>query len=205
MREDSGGATEIRIPLERHRAGDPAAREELLAVAADRLTRLARKMLRMNPRVARWEQTDDVVQDAALQLFRALETIRPESERSFFNLAALKIRHTLIDMARHYHGPQGAGAHHESLTRDAEASPQVAGPADQTHDPAPLAAWTEFHRAIDALPDEDRELFDLLWYHDQTQAEAARILGITERVLGTRWRQARIRLHRALGDALPGA
>ena len=62
----------------------------------------------------RWEQTDDVVQNALVRLRRALETTSPESVRSFVNLAAVQIRRELIDLARHYHGPNGMGAHHES-------------------------------------------------------------------------------------------
>jgi RNA polymerase sigma-70 factor (ECF subfamily) len=53
------------------------------------------------------------------------------------------------------------------------------------------------------LPAEEREVFELLWYHGLTQAEAARVLGTTERVVGSRWRRARLRLHRELGDRPP--
>ena len=39
--------------------------------------------------------------------------------------------------------------------------------------PIHLADWTEFHEQVDALTDEHREVFNLLWYQDLTQAEAA--------------------------------
>ncbi len=40
--------------------------------ACERLTRLARKMLKDFGRVRRWEETDDVVQNALLRLYRTL-------------------------------------------------------------------------------------------------------------------------------------
>ena len=38
-------------------------------------------MLRDYPRVGRWEQTDDVLQNALLRLWRALEDVRPATAR----------------------------------------------------------------------------------------------------------------------------
>ena len=204
-----GGApdrtTEIQLRLDRIRAGDGAARAELLRIAGDRLARLARKMVKGYPGVRRWEQTDDVSQNAAMRLFRALEGQAPESARSFFNLAAVQIRRELIDLARHYYGPRGPGKQHASQGDFAGGSRELpAGDqAVDTHDPSRLAAWTEFHAQIDVLPDEAREVFDLLWYQGLSQAEAASILGVTERVVKYRWRSARLKLHERLDGRIP--
>ena len=103
----SNRSTVIQGWLDRLRAGDDAARVALLETAGARLVRLAHKMLKGFPRVRRWEQTDDVLQNAILRLYRALESTAPESVRSFFNLAAVQIRRELIDLARHYEGPSG--------------------------------------------------------------------------------------------------
>jgi len=75
--------------------------------------------------------------------------------------------------------------------------------AESTNEPARLATWTEFHERVEGLPDEDRALFDLLWYQGLTQAEAGDILGVSERTVNTRWVKARLKLHRALGGQLP--
>jgi RNA polymerase sigma-70 factor (ECF subfamily) len=208
MADASDQTIAIQDRLDRLRAGEAAAREELLAIAAQRLSRLAQRMLRDNPRIRRWEETDDVLQNATLHLYQALATIRPDSVRSFFNLAAAQIRRELIDLARHHYGPLGVGAHYESRAGadgvgSEEATP-LQDPADDTNEPARLASWTEFHDRIGALPDEEREVFHLLWYHELTQAEAAKVLGTTERVVGSLWRRARYRLHRELGGASPG-
>ena len=81
-------STQIRRCIDRLRAGDATARDELLAHASHRLTRLTRKMLRDFPRVHRWEQTDDVFQNAAVRLCRALGEVQPATVADFFRLAA---------------------------------------------------------------------------------------------------------------------
>src|SRR5262245_15871701 len=128
-----------------------------------------------------------------------------ETSRDFFRLAALNIRRELLDLAKHYYGPQGQGAHHASSPGgDASAdAPQGADPADLSHEPGRLAIWGEFHRHIGGLPDEEREVFDLLWYQGLGQAEAAELLGISERTLKRRWQAARLSLHEALHGEVP--
>jgi RNA polymerase sigma-70 factor (ECF subfamily) len=201
----SDRSTVIQGWLDRLRAGDDAARAALLECAGERLVRLARKMLGRFPGVRRWEQTDDVLQNALLRLHRALEGTAPESVRSFFNLAGVLIRRELIDLARHYASPRVPLARHESgvpLDDPRGSLPARAG-ADQTDDPARLAAWTEFHHQVEHLADEDREVFDLLWYQGLTQGEAAGVLGVSEKTINRRWAAARMRLGLALNDRLP--
>ena len=89
--------------------GDSAARDRLIELSAERLRLLARKMLQQFPQVRRWEETDDVWQNASLRLWKALKTCPLESPRHFFHLAALQIRRELIELARHYAGPHGLG------------------------------------------------------------------------------------------------
>jgi RNA polymerase sigma-70 factor (ECF subfamily) len=205
MADATHSTTQIQLRLDRIRAGDHSARDELLAIASERLRRLARKMLRRFPRLRRWEESDDVLQNAALRLWRALNEIRPASVRSFINLAAVQIRRELIDLARHYDGPEGLGRHHASRAgpNSSGTAPRPLDPGTDTDDPAGLAARTEFHERIAALPDQEKEIFDLLWYQGLSQSEAATVLGITERVVRYRWRTARLILHQKLGGRLP--
>jgi len=58
---------------------------------------------------------------------------------------------------------------------------------------------------VEALPDDEKEVFDLLWYQELTQAEAAALLNVSERTIKRRWASARLRLHEILGGELPGA
>src|SRR5262245_38143403 len=108
--------------LERLRSGDAKARNELFAQACGRLERLTRAMLRDYPGVQRWEETGDVYQNAMVRLCRALADVVPPTPRDFYRLAAVQIRRELIDLARHYYGPQGAGAHHASQPGEGDGS-----------------------------------------------------------------------------------
>jgi RNA polymerase sigma factor (sigma-70 family) len=192
--------------IDRLGRGDESARAALLGCAADRLARLARRMLKDYPGVARWEQSDDVTQNALIRLDRALKAVTPSTARDFFRLAAAQVRRELIDLARHYYGPCGLGAHHSSRVGmdDSPGEPGLApNSADSTRDPERLAGWAEFHEAVESLSEADRELFDLLWYQGLTQAEAASILGVSARTVNGRWLAARVRLSDALGGQLP--
>ena len=88
---------------------------------------------------------------------------------------------------------------------DGEASALGAGVAHKALNfPGDLALWTEFHETIDQLPQRLREVFDLLYYHGMTQEEAAAVLGVSDRTVRERWRDAKVELTDLLGDSLPG-
>jgi RNA polymerase sigma-70 factor (ECF subfamily) len=196
--------TQIQHWIERLQAGDRAARNELLKCACDRLVRLTRKMLKGYPSVSPWEEANDVLQSATLRLCRALDAVTPQTPREFFGLAAVQIRRQLLDLARHYTGGRGARAQRAGAEGDsASESEVVEEPPDTTNEPGKLASWSEFHQQVDALPAEEREVFDLLWYQDLSQDEAAAILNVSERTIRRRWQTARLRLHQLLtGEAI---
>jgi RNA polymerase sigma-70 factor (ECF subfamily) len=195
--------TAIQFWVDRLHSGDDSARAALLESAFERLTRLARKMLKSYPRVGRWEQTDDVLQNALIRLDRALRDAAPGTARDFFRLAAVQVRRELIDLARHYQGPEGMDAHHWTWEESADGSSGAPDVGEMTFDPVRLAAWTEFHGRIESLNVEDRELFDLLWYQGLTQAEAAALLELSERQVNRRWIAARLKLGAALDGHIP--
>jgi RNA polymerase sigma-70 factor (ECF subfamily) len=163
-------------------------------------------MLKGYPRLKRWEQTDDIMQNAAVRLYRALEQVRPATAADFFRLAALNIRRELLDLAKHYYGPRGRGRKHATVGRKPDAeneAPAAQEPPDAGGEPERLAAWTEFHRQIERLPEEERETFDLLWYQGLSQVEAAALLNVSDRTIKRRWQSARLKLHEALHGELP--
>ena len=205
---DESESAELDRIIQRSNQGDDEARKRILELAYQRLETLSRSMLRQFPGVRRWEQTDDIWQNAAVKLWQSLERVQIRDAHHFYCLAALHIRRQLIELVRHYYGPLGLGTNQRSVekqdTGDARASDQ-----DQTalqHDTfeaSQLAVWTEFHEAIDQLPQQEREVFDLLWYQDLTQAEAAKLLAISERTIKRRWQAARLSLHNKLQTHLP--
>jgi RNA polymerase sigma-70 factor (ECF subfamily) len=203
MGEDNGHTAVLERWLERLRKGDEAARSEVINHACQRLEALTRRMLRNYSRLRRWEQTGDVLQNAVLRLHRSLASIRPESPAQFYGLAATQIRRELTDLARHHFGPEGPAAHHHTDGAE-QADGPVAKKADADGEPATLAEWTDFHEKVQILPQAEREVFDLLWYEGLTQAEAAQVLGVTERTIKNRWRSAKLQLQQLLGEGPSG-
>ena len=72
-------------------------------------------------------------------------------------------------------------------------------PSSNTLDGAMVQHWTEFHEAVTHLPDDLRAAFDLLWYQEMSQAEAAELLGIAVPTVKLRWMKARLQVQQALG------
>ena len=188
--------------LARLTAGDVSARDELVALACERMRAMAHRMLGRYPTVRRYDDSDDVAQNALVRLHRALATVSPESADQFFGLAALQIRRELIDLARKYAGPESHASHHEtdSIRLDGEIRSRVAEAESYGTAVAELERWARLHEAAAALPDEERRLFDLAWYLGLQQEDAARILGCSVRTVKRRWEQVK----EALRVALPG-
>jgi RNA polymerase sigma-70 factor (ECF subfamily) len=193
--------------FERLQDGDVEARNALITQASDRLLHLTHKMLEDFPRLRRWLGADDVFQNAVLRLIKALRTVRPTTAVEFFRLAARQVRRELLDLTRHYFGPEGMGAHHASVADAAVGStgsdPPIWDGSQSTHDPQRLAAWGAFHERVKRLPEEEREVFDLLWYLGRKQGEVASLLGISVPTVKRRWLGARLKLQKELSPFGP--
>ncbi len=204
MNEQPGNTTVIQGLLQRMAAGDDRAREELIVHSVDRLRRLARKMLRENPAVRRWNETDDVLQNSLVRLHRALATEQPENPRRFIGLAATQIRRELIDLWRHHYGPLGDGAHHASDPGQADSMGQAnplfdQGPKKGDESAINLEDMGRFHDAVEQLPDELREVFKMAFYFGMQQADIASAIGVSTKTVKRRWRDARLALQEMLG------
>lgn len=193
--------------VSRYADGDDVALNELLQRSMNRLEVLTRAMFRDFARLRRWEETGDILQNASLRLYRALQLTRPANVRGYLALASLQIRRELTDLVRSYFGPEGIGANHEthdSVTLDRSSPTALStAAASGSFDPQRLASWSDFHRAADRLPGDEREVFDLIFYQGLSQAEAAELLAISDRTLQRRWQSARLALHDALDGQLP--
>jgi RNA polymerase sigma factor (TIGR02999 family) len=187
--------------LERMRNGDSAARNELVGLAYERLRLLARKMFHHDfPRLGNLHETDSILHQAVLRLFRALQEVQPPSVHDFLTFSAAQIRRVLQDMARQQ-DRRGRKMDEWNASGPALAAHQDL--EDTTLDPSQLAQWSEFHQKVRELPDEEREVVDLYWYQGLTQAETARILGIHEKAVSRRWIRARLKLSEWLPDERP--
>lgn len=195
--------THVRLLLDRLARRDPHAHTALFEHASQRLRAISRRQLRAFAAVARWEQTEDLLQGAAVRLHRALQDVHPPTPADFFRLCSALIRRELIDLKRKLFGPQGLGAHHASPHPRADQGnihPGIEQASDTTFDPLKLARWTELHDRVEKLPAELRDVFDLVWYQDLTHAEAAEALGVSVKTISRRWRDARLALHHLLED-----
>jgi RNA polymerase sigma-70 factor (ECF subfamily) len=199
---DSLKTTELQDLVGRIQAGDRQAADRLIGRSAGRLEVLASRMLKTFPGVRRWEQTDDVLQNALQRLLRTLRNVRPDSVPGFFRLGAQAVRRELIDLARHYSGAHNAAANHESIAdNSSNASPlnRVASREDIRN----LERWTAFHEAVGRLPDPDRELIELGFYEGLDKGEIAGLLGVDERTIRRRWNRVARKLADELGDEIP--
>jgi RNA polymerase sigma factor (sigma-70 family) len=178
--------------LDRMKAGDRAARRELLDRACARLRRLASTMLAGSfPALREQHELDSVVHEAWLRLLQALDQVEPPTVADFFRLAAHKIRQVLLDMADRQR--RRAAREVSGLGGDSDWG-AVASVAGQTLDPARLALWSEFHSRVASLPDDERQVFELHYYLELPQAEIARMLGLHPRKVSYLWVAATDRL-----------
>jgi RNA polymerase sigma factor (sigma-70 family) len=185
-------------------AGDDSARGKLLEICDGRLHRLAHRLLGKFARVRRWDNTDDVSQNAALRLYRALGDTVPDSPRGLMGLMATVIQRELLDLARKHAGAMSYAANHGTNIREGTDGGQVfvvedTQDAGDAHDEEiPLDRWEAFHNAVEALPDEHREVFKLVWYLGADRETAAKTLRSSVRTVGRRWQEAREMVARAV-------
>jgi RNA polymerase sigma-70 factor (ECF subfamily) len=194
-------ASRLEILLERVRRREPGALNELLKYTEGRLRALTHRMLRSYPEVRRRDETGDVLQGALHRLVRALESVQPNNLEHFLRLAALNIRRELLTLARKCRlRPKEMPIGGDRPEGSDDGWHPVPDPASE---PDELASWTEFHEQADALDEPERAVFDLLFYHELTQGEAADVLGVSEKTVQKRWASARRMIVEKTGGRLP--
>jgi RNA polymerase sigma-70 factor (ECF subfamily) len=183
--------------LVRFRDGDEAALDELIRRTAERLERLAGKMLLGFPAVGAREQAEDVLQNALIRLTRSLREVHPPTTADFFRLAAEQIRRELLDLARY---------HRRRSTVNQPFPTAMPEPAETSIPEAnDLDRWQSLHEAVERLPADERQVFALTFYHGRTQVEIGELIGVSDRQARRLWREACLRLNEILGGNLPTA
>jgi RNA polymerase sigma-70 factor (ECF subfamily) len=201
-----GTTTQLQHWIDRMNAGDPSARDALIQRACERLRRLARKIFHDDfRRIRGFEETDDVLQNSLMRLLSALQAVPIASVAELFRLATLQIRRELLDLARKY---PAEGGRRRPAARErpngANAASEAGDPSDSTFDPKRLAFWQEFHERVARLPENERDVFDLLWYQELTQEEAAAVLKVSVPTIKRRWLRGRLKLKDFLEEEVAG-
>ena len=112
-------------------------------------------------------QADELLGAVAERLLKALREARPRTVRQLFALANQHMRWELNDLARRLDEQPAA----VSLRDELVPSPSSSG-SGLTPDGIRML------RAIDELPESEREVFDLVRIQGMTQVEAAQLLGV---------------------------
>jgi RNA polymerase sigma factor (sigma-70 family) len=191
--------------MDRWQAGDRAAADALCRRVARRFELLTRKMIGRFPDVRVLADTDDVFQDAMVRLLHTLTKLRPATTRDFFNLAAVHLRRTLLDLTRQV--LSRPDLHRRQRQPASQPDDVCTDPLNDLPDPAPspdeLERWCRFHEAIERLPVAEREVMGLVFYHGWSQKQIAELFQVDERTIRRWWRHACDGVTHALGGQFP--
>jgi RNA polymerase sigma-70 factor (ECF subfamily) len=189
--------------LERLAAGEKSARDEILETCDQRMRVLSHRLLGKFAKIRRWDNTDDVAQNAAIRLHRALADTVPDSPRGLMGLMATQIQRELIDLARKHSGPHSWASNHDTNAgvKNGACRVEEASEGEQRDEAVPIERWEEFHEAIEGLPGDLREVFRMVWYLGLDREAAAKAMGCSVRTIGRMWQEARERVGKALEEA----
>jgi RNA polymerase sigma-70 factor (ECF subfamily) len=171
---------------------EPVVRE-LLDRAVRRLHFLCATLLyRSYPRLAHAPlnlQADELLGAVVERLLKAMREARPATVRQFFGLANQHIRWELNDLARRLDQQPPPVPLLDDL---------IPGPASS--DSGLSANARRMLEAIDALPEEEREVFGLVRIQGMSQPEVAALLDVSAKTVQRRLNRSLIQLTEALAD-----
>jgi RNA polymerase sigma factor (sigma-70 family) len=138
-------------------------------------------------------QADELLGAVAERLLKALRDARPRTVRQLFALANQHMRWELNDLARRLDEQPAVVDLREELVP----SPATSGSGLSPDGLRMLGA-------IEALPDDEREAFDLVRIQGLTQVEAAALLGVSTATVKRRLSRGLLLLAEQLADLQPG-
>jgi RNA polymerase sigma factor (sigma-70 family) len=138
-------------------------------------------------------QPDELLGAVVERLLKALRFARPQTVREFFALANQHMRWQLNDLARRLDNQPAVGELYEGIALSTPSSVSNLSPNG-----------LRMLEAVDDLPEEEREVFDLVRIQGMTQVEAADVLGVSNKTVQRRLNRALLILSEALEDLRPG-
>lgn len=174
--------------------GDGGAMQQLVALIYGELRVLARRQLRRR-RPGQTLTTTALVHEAYLKLVDpSVATFKDRSH--FLSVAALAMRHVLVDAARQRMARK-RGGEHVRITFD-ELRPGREEP-DAEARAVEILAVDRALTSLAALNERLSRLVELRFFAGLTEEETAEVMGASERTVRRDWRKARAFLFQALG------
>lgn len=178
-------------------AAEPVIRD-LLERAVERLRILCGSLLRRSyPRLMQPPlnlETDELLDGVVAGLMTALQKVRPQTVRQFFALANQHMRWQLNDLARLSDKRPRLAAFSES---------GVLAPS-QSSDSCLSQDARRMLTAIEGLPTDEREAFELVRIQGLSNTETATVVGVSVKTVQRRLNRARLLLAQQLTDLRPG-
>ena len=170
---------------------------ELVASAVDRLHLLCGTLLfRSYPRLTLPPlnlRSEEMLSSVVERLLKAMRQVHPQTVRQFFALASQHMRWELNDLARRLDDQAPPVELRDSLV---PAPPETAGSQVSPNARRML-------EAIEGLPEEEREAFNLVRIQGLTQPEAADVLGVSAKTVQRRLNRGVMLLSEKLADLQP--
>ena len=137
-------------------------------------------------------QADEMLSAVVERLLKAMREVRPQSVRQFFGLANRHMRWELNDMARRLDEQTAV----LGLEASGVAAPESSGSMISVNTKRMLDA-------IESLPEEEREVFELLRIQGLSYSETAGVLEVSESTVHRRLNRGLICLEEKLADLKP--
>jgi RNA polymerase sigma factor (sigma-70 family) len=138
-------------------------------------------------------QPDEMLDAVVERLLKAMRSVRPQTVRQFFALVNQHMRWELNDVARRLDEQPSAVEVCEDMV--------PAPPASSDSEPTPDGQ--RILKAIDELPEDEREVFGLVHIQGLMQGEVAEVLGVSVRTVQRRLNSSLLLLAKELDDLRP--
>jgi RNA polymerase sigma factor (TIGR02999 family) len=186
--------TDINDLLERVKAGDHAAVEQLLTLAYKELRRIAANMMRRE-RQGHTLQPTALVHEAYARMFER-EGARFENRAHFFAVAAKAMRHILVDYARRRLAARRGGADQQRVELLEDNCLTVKESQE-------VLAVNEALDRLAALDERQARIVEMHYYTGNTVPEIATVMGMSERTVQRELKTGRLFLKHQLQNPSP--
>lgn len=176
------------------RQGDGNATERLITLVYDELRSMARRQLR-HWRHGQTITTTALVHETYLKLVDR-NSATWDDRSHFFSVAALAMRHILVDAARRRVAKKRGGDEVRITFDELRLS---GGKGDTEARAVEILAIDRALSSLSALDERLSRLVELRFFAGLTEEETAEVLGTSERTVRRDWRKARSFLFQALG------